>query len=608
MYSDQGGEVNLMAISNKTGKQTTINFIVGEAARLKSFSISMPSRTVAGGDENVPIPFEATDVNGQSIKNYETIARSTNSLSLQAGEGELWVQQNNDGTASLYWKDSNDYLWDAGYEKSEAFDGQDRRIFLSATVMNGEGSNFMLSVSDKRRPTTVSKVKLNDDDADALVAGNVASIDVTSKDVTSYIDQYGDPMNGDRVNGFFDKSKANKLPGNRRYGIRVDVNNNNHFGITDKVCEKGDNVTFNAELADGEDNAVADSVKYTVVEKSSSGDGWDDCGKALNVSYSVVPMKRLSGVSVKAIKKLRLTTALTKYDNGSVDKSIDVTSGAAVGDLTIENGENGMVSVVGNYNSKTLTVPKDYYTVSDEIFKVDANNKITGVTEGAIQWRELYDINSARYTRIDATVPLSIAVYNETAKTNLYGNAKTNVKVSDGQAVPAEICFIQNWGGKQTTGTVTPWRMEVKNFGSDPNKVSFGVTDGLYGSENLAALVFDQYGDVMTYTDGKLKAKGAKADDPAWEIEFAVTDIKENPDELAHKPNSFSVSKNNSAEATITGAEIKDTFKLTATVSGTNVTAAIPVTVNADSAAKVSSKSDQSFDEKFRTECLDYTR
>lgn len=196
----------------------------------------------------------------------------------------------------------------------------------------------------------------------------------------------------------------------------------------------------------------------------------------------------------------------------------------------------------------------------------------------------VYDINSARYTRIDATVPLSVAVYNETAKTNLCGNAKTNVKVSDGQAVPAEICFIQNWGGKQTTGTVTPWRMEVKNFGNGPNKVSFRVTDG------------------------KLKAKGAKADDPAWEVEFAVSDIKENTDGLAHKPDSFPVSKNNSAEATITGAEIKDTFKLTATVSGTDVTAAIPVTVNADGAAKVSSVPGQSSDESFRKDFLDYTR
>jgi len=609
MYADQGGEVNLMAISNKTGKQTKINFTVGEAARLKSFSISAPSKTVADGDEWVSIPFEATDVNGNSIKNYETIVRSTNSLSLQAGDStELWIQENNDGTAALYWSDSSTYKGDwstgtqlfPGYTQSQAFDGQDRRIFLSATVMNGEGSNFMLSVSDMRRPTTISKVKLNDDDADALVAGNTATVDVTSDKVT-YLDQYGDQMSDRMAKDFFVKSAANQLSGNRQYGVRATVNNNNHLGITNTAdpYTSGKNITFNAGT-DVTDNVVTDSVKYTVVEKSNATSDWDDCGKALNVSYSVVPMNRLTGVSVKAIKKLRLKTDGTQYDNGS---TLDVASGAAVGDLTIENGEDNMVAVVGNYGSKTLTVPKPYYTISDEIFITDGNNKITGVTSGAIKWKELYDVNSAKSTRIEATKPLAIAVYNDTAKTDLNGNAKTNVKVSDGQAVPAEICFVQYYGGKQASGTVTPWKLDVEKFENSSHvKTSFGVTDGLYSSENLAALVFDQYGDVMAMgSQGTLRNEG-------WEVEFAVSDIKENTDELAHKPNSFSVSKNNSAEAVIKGAEVKDTFKLTATVTGTNVTATIPVTVNADGAAKVSSIADNSYDENFRKSCLDYTR
>ncbi len=599
MYADQGGEVNLMAISNKTGKQTKINFTVGEAARLKTFNISAPSKTVADGDEWVSIPFEATDVNGKSVKNYETIVRSTNSLSLQAGDGtELWVQENNDGTAALYWSDSSAYKGDwstgtqlfPGYTQSQAFDGQDRRIFLSATVMNGEGSNFMLAVSDMRRPTTISKVKVNDDDADALVAGGTATVDITS-DKVEYLDQYGEKMSSNMAKDFFVKSAANQLSGNRQYGVRATVNKSNKLGITNTadVYTNGKNVNFTADAAVTA-SVVTDSVKYTVVEKSSATSDWDDCGKALNVSYSVVPMSRLSGVSVKAIKKLRLVTDLTPYDNGS---SIDVASGAAVGALTIENGEDNMVAVVGNYGSKTLTVPKAYYTVSGGAFIIDANNKITGVNKGEILWKELYDVNSAKNTRIEATKPLSIEVFNSMTtkdEETLNGKAKTNVKVSDGMAVPAEICFVQNYGGKQTSGTVTPWKLGVSKF---------GVADDLYKSRDLAALVYDQYGDVMT---------ARRLEDDEWEVEFAVSDFKENTDEFAHVPNSFSVSKNNSADATIAGAEVKDTFKLTATVSGTNVTATIPVTVNADSAAKVSSVTANSSDESFRKECLGYTR
>ena len=163
------------------------------------------------------------------------------------------------------------------------------------------------------------------------------------------------------------------------------------------------------------------------------------------------------------------------------------------------------------------------------------------------------------------------------------------VKVSDGKAVPAEICFVQNWGGKQTAGTVTPQKLAVNKF---------SVTNGLYNSSDLAALVFDQYGDVMELVNGTLRNEG-------WEVEFAVSDIKENTDEFAHVPNSFSVSKNNSADATITGAEIKDSFKLTATVDGTAVSATIPVTVNADGYAKVMNTWDG--DKELRAE-LGYTR
>ncbi len=60
----------------------------------------------------------------------------------------------------------------------------------------------MLSVSDMRRPTTISKVKLNDDDADALVAGDIATVDITSDKVT-YLDQYGEQLDGGKEQRYF---------------------------------------------------------------------------------------------------------------------------------------------------------------------------------------------------------------------------------------------------------------------------------------------------------------------------------------------------------------------------------------------------------------------
>ena len=75
--------------------------------------------------------------------------------------------------------------------------------------------------------------------------------------------------------------------------------------------------------------------------------------------------------------------------------------------------------------------------------------------------------------------------------------------------------------------------------------------------------------------------------DPSLKLKFNVTDIKENEDEFAHVLHSFKVDQNNSADAQIKGAEIKDTFKLTATATanGMSTTISIPVTVDADKKA-----------------------
>ena len=607
MYADQGGEVNLMVIANKTGKQSTINFIVGSAGRLKTFTISAPTKTVADGDQWVSIPFEATDTNGNNVKNYETIVRSTNTLTLNTGTGRFWIQENNDGTAALYWSDSMDAKT---YTESSAFDGQDRSISLSAIVVNGEGSNIILSVSDMRRPTTVKKVKLNDDDSDALVNGNEANVDIiVTNDWDSaqveYLDQYNEALDNGAAKAFFTQAAAGSL--SRSYGVKVDIANNaaTHLGLGSDRVYTGNNKTihFNATA----DRVETDAVKYSVVESTNSSaaaSDWDDAGKPLNVSYKVVPVTSLSGLSVKSIDRQQLVTAMSDKVNGSsiTGSSIEVPAEGVEGELSIKNGAT--VGVTGTYASKTLTVPTGYYTVVTDAtgaaFTVDGSNKITGIIDGAILWSELYDANSARYTRIDATKSISVQVYSsmETKTSDtLIGTPKTNVKISDGASVPTEVCFIQNYSGKLTSATVTPtyWDGSLNNGSGDYAYLSIktpGFTKGLYSSEALAATVFDQYGNAMEKEDA--------------EVEFAVSDIKENTDEFAHVPNSFQVSKNNSADIQITGAEIKDTFNLTATVSGTSVTNTIAVTVGADSLALL--QDNWNADELLRKNALGYNR
>ena len=95
-------------------------------------------------------------------------------------------------------------------------------------------------------------------------------------------------------------------------------------------------------------------------------------------------------------------------------------------------------------------------------------------------------------------------------------------------------------------------------------------------------------------------------DDPRISVALKVADLTESTTELTHLTNSFTVSNDGSAAGVlansklkITGAEIGDKFKLTATIEGTAVSKDIPVTVGADTEAYVSTAKDA--DKDFRT-------
>ena len=132
-YVDKGGEFNITAISNKTGQKSFGNFVVGERGLLQSLVLSAPASTVADGDQNVKIPYTAKDTKGNAVTNYETIVRSTNSLSLNASEDSvLYVKEENDGTAGIYWSDSHSAT---DFADSSANNGTNRSISLTTIVL-----------------------------------------------------------------------------------------------------------------------------------------------------------------------------------------------------------------------------------------------------------------------------------------------------------------------------------------------------------------------------------------------------------------------------------------------------------------------------------------
>ena len=206
-----------------------------------------------------------------------------------------------------------------------------------------------------------------------------------------------------------------------------------------------------------------------------------------------------------------------------------------------------------------------------------------------IYWK-LYDVNSARYTRINATKPIVLKVYKNIENGT---TVSKNITISDSASAPASIEFWKDWGA-QTAVTLNPTRTKIAGpkvyNGTGWSDEKNGDTSKTNG--NFGIIVKDQYGNIM--------------DDRRVSVALKLSDLTESTSELTHLTNSFTVSNNGSASGvlkdsklSITGAEIGDKFKLTATVEGTSVSKDIHVTVGADTKAFVSNKDDA--DKKFRT-------
>ena len=592
-YVDKGGEVTITVVANKTGKKTEQVFVIGETALLKSLVLSAPNAVVADGDKDVKIPFVATDVNGNAVTSYETIVRSSNSLTLTASEGsELKVKEENDGTAGIYWTDSSDYI--KNFKNASAYNDIDRSISLSTIVVGGESNNLILNVSDARRPVAIKSVKLNDDNNDAIVSGNTATVEITKGNDAQikYIDQYNADLADDIAEAFFKQAATGFGTSNDKYVISVKASKNYDLLLPkeSEVFEDASRkIEFSAKEVTTEESVT---VRYSIATENSAGN-LTDVSKVKSVAYTIVPRTAVAN-------DLTIVTNSSLYkldtDNSDNINGTTIPSGSSIrddvtGPLTISAGDNKIVVKGKTRNNLTLTLPASAYEVAAKSAINVANGVVTAASSGAIAWYELYDANSAKYTRINATKPIVLTVYKDIDGGT---TVSKNITISDSASAPASIEFWKDWAA-QTAVTLNPSFTEItgpKVYNgtgwSDEDKNDFSKTNGHFG-----IIVKDQYGNIM--------------DDPRISVALKVADLTESTTELTHLTNSFTVSNNGSAAGVlansklkITGAEIGDKFKLTATIEGTAVSKDIPVTVGADTEAYVSTTNGD-HDKEFRT-------
>ena len=661
MWVDRGGEVNITWVANKTGKRGSKNFVVDANGMLKSLVLNAPVGVVADGDKDVKIPYTATDTNGKNVTNYETIVRSTNTLTLNASVGTLRIQEENDGTAGIYWDDDynlqvregKDGKPVTGYENDSAFDEQDRPVSLTTIVLGGESSNMLFNVSDMRRPTTIDAVNIGDDESglsgELVVSGDVRNVEISDWGQFRFIDQYGKPMinedpeifqrTNDLAQAFFNLGARKGGLQGYYYGIKVETSTPDVLGLdldkgeNSKIYTKdkdengnewsGDKLglsfTFTAEKDDKkQDIRTSGNVKYSIARiraderDNSKASDWDNVSKVKTEAYTIVPMSDVYGIQVDGLDdRLKVVTSLSEEPNGATSA---ITSGAfkegyATGEdgktteLGIEKvGRYGIgyratydFSITGIVDGNKVNIPMEYVEAAEdsafELMKREKggampdddfslmNYRIKKVRENNLKWRDLYNINDVMKSRKDAVKELRLKVSKYAGDTNPEV-VKKSVTISDAPSAIAEIKWRENrTPGKLSMSEINEYseatKVEYKSMWGNPEKwhaVDPNVRSG------YAAMVFDQY-------TGELLPENTDNPELKTECEYTVSNIVENTNALAHKPNSFKTIGNSTGNLKITGAEIGDKYTITATVAGTTLSISKDVTVLADKAA-----------------------
>lgn len=348
-----------------------------------------------------------------------------------------------------------------------------------------------------------------------------------------------------------------------------------------------------------------------------------------DIQYTVVPVRRLSDLKINDLGRLRIQTKYSEYQNGQdmhwqdVDADTKATTRDGEYVSKVENSAQRKVSVCGYYNGAKVTIPNTYFGLNPNektdgsrdhkdtfTLKVDGKDTIIdginrdATTGAAIKYRDLYDFNQAKNLRRVASKDISINIYDMTTdfandnkkSRNIVETLTTSVEVSDAARSPEKIYFVSKDDENKVLDKLTFKAKVTELFICDD-----------YNNEDKTANVFvkvvDQYGDNITKEplsniydsqDAEVKVLNkvvyrveGRNEVPAGDSETLTT--IDNKTVYAHLPNSFEISKNNTKCVEIVGAEIKDTFNLTANIKGTSIYCTVPVTMEADELAYIDS-------------------
>ena len=381
------------------------------------------------------------------------------------------------------------------------------------------------------------------------------------------------------------------------------------------------------------DDDVNATIRYSIVERpATSNSSYNEIGKARTESYTVVPVQKLSDFTINTgSDKLGIETDISGDPNGSFNAGTGSFSYLGGGNAnnpitgtalnirtTSVNASNvavNNVNVTAKYKDSVLAVPFNYIrttddytwnnntdTVSGSSILVNGTSAVTGgttpgtgyaasiekINEGAIRWRDLYNVNSARYERTNTTARLEFII----------GANVNNNKAG----VDAETTHNGTRVGKRIT--ISDDYAQVNNIKLNFGPANPGLTDITVSGDGFVSL-FDQYGQNYKVTDYKSSYTNYPYAKRA--VLYTVSGYEENVN--GRIEGNLKVSNKSNGEVVINGAELGDSYTLKAEVENSGLNDTIQVKVGSDTAAFITSANtkDQS-DYNLRTNYLGYNR
>ena len=294
-------------------------------------------------------------------------------------------------------------------------------------------------------------------------------------------------------------------------------------------------------------------------------------------------------------------------------------------------------STLVNVSGSALSIEKEFNYDKSGNDKYIAN--ISNVNENCIRWRDLYDVNTARYTRIPANLQLEIAIsddgiiytdsngydyclrYDSTDNKWKLGrdDGKRWVYYKDNSSDVVEVKPVYK-DSKVDYYTWTIDKQEYKYYPYNNNYISKNIT---ISDENALPKRMEFSGSTITrrpdnsvitnnsnnFTDDiTVFDQYDQINNGGRSINFTVGEYNEN--NLDGRQEGTYVINNNNNKPVITGVERGDSYLLTATLDNSGITATTTIKAGSDVAAKIESGVHilQSPEYKLRTEHLGYNR